>query len=426
MESQTNPRVSEGTWNTHPGMQSGRRVVIVHNKMSGRRRLTRHLASQGYVVAPAPDPATALQLLSEQDAAIMICDSALPDDGTRRLCDAVRSSDLAAKVYILLIAEKSERERVAESMHLGIDDVLRHPVSAAEMAIRLVVAESWFERREAMQDEQLRSHSADARLKALEAERKADEALTARIQNGLQPPGHYRRNGFGVASLSLAEGKVCGDVVGSFTVGRDTIGLYAADVSGKGVAAGLMCMNLVAHLSGTIPGRNIALKSGADGRAQLRDPAEILSELNKLFAPANERELYLTAALALIDRRNGVGRIALAGHPLPLLLPHQGMAIPLGEPGPPIGLMADRQYESMDFKLPPGGRIVMFSDGLSDACAALNAETGGERVAAGAAELATAPLSTAPQALITKMAEQHGARFTDDVSVLFAERLNAS
>ncbi|MEM9099189.1 MAG: SpoIIE family protein phosphatase [Pseudomonadota bacterium] len=418
--------MSDGIWNSHPGMQSGRRVVIVHDKMSGRRRLTRHLAAHGYVVAPAPDPGTALDLLREEDAAIMICDSALPEDGTRRLCDAVRNSDLAGRVYILLIAERAEREKVADNMRLGIDDVLRHPVSAAELAIRLVVAESWFKRREAMQDEQLRSHTADQRLRDLEEERKADEALTARIQNGLQAPGHYQRNGFGIASLSLAEGDVCGDVVGSFTVGRDIIGLYAADVSGKGVAAGLMCMNLVAHLSGTIPGRNLALKKGVSGRTEVRDPAEILSELNRLFAPANERELYLTAALALVDRRNGIGRIAMAGHPLPLLLPHHGMAIPLGEPGPPIGLLPDRRYQSMEFKLPPGGRIVMFSDGLSDACAALNAETGAERVAAGAAELALAPLSTAPQALITKMAEEHGAQFTDDVSILVAERLNAN
>ncbi|MEM8791276.1 MAG: SpoIIE family protein phosphatase [Pseudomonadota bacterium] len=423
MESQTIPRVSDGEWSNPLGVVQGRRVVIVHDKMSGRRRLSRHLAAHGYVVAPAPDPVTALELLAEEDAAIMICDSALPDSGARQLCDAVRGSDLAARIYILLIAEKSERAQVAESMHLGIDDVLRYPVSAAELAIRLVVAESWFQRREALQDEQLRGDAVNEELLELRKERAADKALAARIQHGLQPPGHYNRNGFGIASLCLSKGEVCGDVIGTFAATRDTIGLFAADVSGTDVAAGLMGMNLIAHLSGAIPGRNIAIAKEAGGRARLRDPAEILGELNRLFNPSREQELFLTAAVALVDRTTGAGRIALAGHPQPLLVDAGGKAAAIGTPGPAIGLLTGRRFESMAFTMRPGTRLLMFSDGLSDACAATGDDAVAEHVAAVAGEFAAAPLSTSPQALITTLAEEHDAHYADDVSVLIAERL---
>jgi phosphoserine phosphatase RsbU/P len=55
-----------------------------------------------------------------------------------------------------------------------------------------------------------------------------------------------------------------------------------------------------------------------------------------------------------------------AGHPHPLLVRADGRIERLGNGGLPIGLIADAGYETLVFKVSPGDRLLLVSDGFTE------------------------------------------------------------
>jgi sigma-B regulation protein RsbU (phosphoserine phosphatase) len=68
----------------------------------------------------------------------------------------------------------------------------------------------------------------------------------------------------------------------------------------------------------------------------------------------------------VIDRFTGEGRIAIAGHPPPMVIRHGGGIDSLDTGGLPVGMFDTAAYEAQPFHLGPGDRIVMYSDGITE------------------------------------------------------------
>jgi serine phosphatase RsbU (regulator of sigma subunit) len=64
---------------------------------------------------------------------------------------------------------------------------------------------------------------------------------------------------------------------------------------------------------------------------------------------------------------DGQGTLVQAGHPPPLLLRGTGGVEFLGEGGLPVGVLRQATYEEVRFDFAPGDRLLVYSDGLTEA-----------------------------------------------------------
>jgi anti-sigma regulatory factor (Ser/Thr protein kinase) len=99
------------------------------------------------------------------------------------------------------------------------------------------------------------------------------------------------------------------------------------------------------------------------------DPGAALAALN-VGLMRRDDVAYCTAALvALAEGEDGIGaraRVFSAGHPLPLLIDDGGVRT-LGRSGPLLGAMERADWPCEEVVLGPGDRIVLYTDGVTDA-----------------------------------------------------------
>jgi serine phosphatase RsbU (regulator of sigma subunit) len=212
-----------------------------------------------------------------------------------------------------------------------------------------------------------RLHKEEAAALRTESELKVARS----VQEYLYPRVIPVLRGATVAGRTLAARTVGGDLYDFFDLGQERIGILCADVSGKGIPAALMMANLQAvaraHLGGRLDGRG----------AQAGRSLEILNqELTGRFGDNR----YATLFWAAYDADTWILTYVNAGNPPPILISSAGEVERLNSDSFPIGMFADAQYAARELHLQPGSRLVIFSDGLTDAQNAAEEEFGDERL----------------------------------------------
>jgi phosphoserine phosphatase RsbU/P len=121
------------------------------------------------------------------------------------------------------------------------------------------------------------------------------------------------------------------------------------DVTGKGVEAAALT-SLVRH----------TLRAISEFHSS---PAELLAQLDAILRK-QRRKSICTAICARVEPA-GV-TLAVGGHPLPICIDSSG-ARPIGKFGPLLGAFEDVEWQDSRVELAPGGALVMFTDGVTDA-----------------------------------------------------------
>jgi serine phosphatase RsbU (regulator of sigma subunit) len=101
------------------------------------------------------------------------------------------------------------------------------------------------------------------------------------------------------------------------------------------------------------------------------DPAVAITRLNAAFHQAGLTDRFVTLAAAVLDPASHKVTLVDAGHPSPLIYRSATgrceEAVPNAVAGLPIGVDDGHRYLSCQIHLEPGDRILIFSDGVSDA-----------------------------------------------------------
>jgi serine phosphatase RsbU (regulator of sigma subunit) len=154
----------------------------------------------------------------------------------------------------------------------------------------------------------------------------------------------------------------------------------------------------------------------------LGDPAAAIRQLNRALVDKSELSIC-TVAMVLLRRRGAVttATVLCGGHPPPLLV-RDGIATPIGVPGPVVGAWEESTWSTQTVELHGGELIVLYTDGVTDA------EGGEERF--GDARLArcldgaTEPAEAVQRIRAALSAFEQGAQ-ADDTAVLAAQWLGA-
>jgi serine phosphatase RsbU (regulator of sigma subunit) len=155
------------------------------------------------------------------------------------------------------------------------------------------------------------------------------------------------------ASLS-AKNLPCRDIGGDFfDVLANESGLYivVTDVSGKGMSAAL----LASILQGMIY---------AQVTAGLPLP-DVMTSANRFLCQRILGEKYATVVILHITPQGDVSYVN-CGHVQPLVV-KGGKSTRIVSSNLPVGLIAEAQYEGSSFKLEPGDRVVLVTDGVTEA-----------------------------------------------------------
>jgi serine phosphatase RsbU (regulator of sigma subunit) len=180
------------------------------------------------------------------------------------------------------------------------------------------------------------------------------ELETAReIQTSILPRQIPQIEGFNIATRYIPMTAVGGDFYEFLVIDEKRLAVIVVDVSGHGVPAALVASMV-----------KIAISSQA---THASDPATALYELNQIFCGKLERA-YVTAIHIFLDREKRILLYANAGHP-PLLLWRraEGKIQELTDNGLPLGLFSFASYVSTEVKLHPGDRVLLYTDGVTEA-----------------------------------------------------------
>lgn len=174
--------------------------------------------------------------------------------------------------------------------------------------------------------------------------------------------------GFELAALCRSADQIGGDFYDAVKTGDGSVLLVIADVMGKGVLAAMFAAILRA-----------LLRSAPELH---REPAALLTRVNQaLFEELSGADMFITAQLALVDAAERKLVVASAGH-CPLLLANGEHVKSLAPEGMPLGILPDTVFTTEMVELPRNCRMLLYTDGLTEALDMNGERYGQERLCA--------------------------------------------
>ena len=193
---------------------------------------------------------------------------------------------------------------------------------------------------------------------------KLDEELrlASRLQRDFLPKVMPEVSPVKFHTLFRPAGYVSGDLYDVFSLDETHVGFYLADAIGHGVPAALLTMFLRTSL--------VTKQIDSDGYRILA-PGEAMEKLNTALMQQNfSQTTFATAVYGVIDVATLEVSFARAGHPCPVILrdgkaeliQHNEHAV-----GGLLGVFAGEPYPTSTYKLQPGDRLFVHSDGMDGA-----------------------------------------------------------
>ena len=356
------------------------RVLVVDDSRVQRRILNASLSRWGYSVDEAATGREALSMLKAEDYDFVLSDWRMPEMDGLELCREFRAMPRNGYGYFILLTANDEKTQVAQGLEVGADDFLSKPVNGAELLARMRAGGRILKmERELTEKNRLVSHTLDE-IRDLYAAVDRDLVEARKLQMTLV---RERERDFGPASIAVTlhpSGHVGGDLVGFFPLCRRMLAFYAIDVSGHGVASAILAARLAGMFTSSLPDGNVAIAQGDCGFSAPRLPEDVAERLNSSVLETMEIDQYFTCVYALADLETGRVSLVQAGHPHPILLRRDGRIESIGSGGLPVGLVPGATYETLEVQLDPGDRLLLMSDGLTEAANASGVELGEDGV----------------------------------------------
>jgi hypothetical protein len=176
------------------------------------------------------------------------------------------------------------------------------------------------------------------------------------VQRSLLPQQMPYIRGYSVEMRSVACYAVGGDYLDIVPMPSGEIMIVLADVAGKGLSSAMVGCSF-----------RSALRAMVSSGIPL---VEIATRMNTLHFNEGQpsRNRYVTAILLQFDPGSNRIQVVNAGHNPPFLISGAGpeRIQKILASGVPIGMLADSTYSQESYSLPPGAKLLLYTDGLTE------------------------------------------------------------
>ncbi|MEZ4701441.1 MAG: SpoIIE family protein phosphatase [Rhodothermales bacterium] len=394
------------------------KILIVDDDPVIRALLEHELTRQGHEVIAVSDGMLAWEVILQEPIEMLITDWQMPEINGLDLCRLVRTVAPGMYIYTILLSGFSEHENVLAAFEAGVDDFIPKPVNLAILNARLRAGERIVKLEQEIAQRSESLLEMNLMLNEARASMRRDLEAGAELQHNLLPPPMYRSGEFQAGWLYKPHSIVAGDMLNIFERDEDTLVFYLFDVVGHGIRSALLTVSITKML--TSPGDSRPLQD--DRMTEERSAQYVLQHLNDRFQSVDTSQ-YFTMVYGTINRKTGQVHLGQAGHPPPILIGPNGERTLVGDGGMPIGWIADTEFETYDLLLEPGGRLILYSDGVTECENADGVMFTPERLAEHFAEMRSHTIAETLAALDQKItAWAPGGTFDDDLSALVIER----
>jgi sigma-B regulation protein RsbU (phosphoserine phosphatase) len=309
-------------------IEATRKILVVDDQPDILEAMRLLLKGNGYATETATSPEQALQAVMNGGHDLVMIDMNYARDTTSgaeglALLDMLRAQ--LPQVPVVVMTAWSTIDLAVDAMRRGASDFLTKP---------------W-------------ENDRVLDLVSRQTARHHELSVAQRVQRRLLPPSQMKLAGVDCECVFRPAGEVGGDLCDLIETGPTTGTFLLGDVSGKGTGAAM----LMANLHGAIRS-NLELAS---------EPSRLLDRVNRQFFASTAPEHYATLFYGSFDNQTRTLRYVNCAHPAAVLLRANGDTERLETTSLMVGAFEGAEFEEKILRMMPGDRIVVFSDGVSEA-----------------------------------------------------------
>ncbi len=173
------------------------------------------------------------------------------------------------------------------------------------------------------------------------------------VQVALMSERSPKVNGWNIWLFTQPANDVGGDLVDFVKLGNKKFGITLADVSGKGLAAALLMAKLQTIIRAFAP--------------DFSNLSELGSKINNVFHKDILPNSFASMVHIQIEENNGNIEVLNAGHPPPILIRNNDIK-ELKKGNVALGLTGTSKYHTENLEIEDGDFLLVYSDGVSEAC----------------------------------------------------------
>jgi len=389
-KSQTGDGTSVGDTSTMLTTLETSRILVADDQRDLVDALRLLLKPEGICVDAVHSPDAALAAVRSNPFDLVLMDLNYTGDTTSGregidLLEHLQAFD--ASLPVVVMTGWGSIDLAVEAMRHGVRDFVQKPWDNAALVTTL------------------RSEIQAGRERRIKAERDLRELEEARrIQRTLLPAVLPQMEGVELAASWQPASGVGGDCFDAIRFSSHRLALSIADVVGKGIPAALLMSNLQA-----------AVRAFATEAAR---PAELCERVNTILCGHISEGRFISFFYCVVDSELGSLTYANAGHFPPALIKPDGTVIRLTNGGPVLGVLAAGAYDSGTVAFGAGDRLILYTDGITEARSESDEEFGDERLLALAVDHRACSAPALQARLVDAVATFTGRRFTDDATLI--------
>jgi sigma-B regulation protein RsbU (phosphoserine phosphatase) len=371
------------------------RALIADDQPDVLEALRLLLKSEGVQTEAAQSPAAVLDKLRSRPFDLVLMDLNYTRDttsGDEGLDLLTRIQAIDRTVPVVAMTAWASVDLAVEAMRRGVSDFVLKPWENSHLM------------------RTLRSQIEKGRKKRSQLRREREETEETQAAGlALLPRNIPELPGFQIAAASKPARTLSGDYFDVLDLSQGDLGdgrlaISVGDVIGKGVPAALLMSNVQATV------RALATPS--------MQPAELAAKLNQSILRNTTRGKFVTFFYGVVDSRAGTLTYTNAGHCAPVLIRSSGEVARLETGGAVLGVFSEWSYEQAQIALTPGDRLLLFTDGVTDAENSVEEEFGEERLVKLAVALRELDAAGIKDRILENVAEFTGGNFEDDATLV--------
>jgi phosphoserine phosphatase RsbU/P len=383
------------------------RILIADDQPDVLEALRLLLKGHGYSTESVTSPSALIESLAKKEFDLILMDLNYARDTT----SGREGLDLLTQLQanegtppIVVMTGWASVGLAVEAMQRGVGDFVEKPwanVRLLEILKKQIEAgeKKRLEKKRALE----KSHALDeTALKLQRSEREVEEARA--IQQGFLPQEIPQIPGYQISGAWQPARIVGGDYYDVLPFDDDSAGLCIADVAGKGMPAAMLMSNFQASV------RGFASPSLA--------PHALCEKLNALVCRNIAADRFITFFYAHLHGPSRRFSYANAGHNAPIVLHRDGSHERLDAGGGVLGIFKQQFFESGSIELASGDRIVLFTDGVTEAHDGESTEFGDSRLIEVLQDCRGADSQATQEKIFSTVAQFCGGNWEDDATLI--------